>query len=613
MEFSLQPHHDGSELYVPNQLPRLHEKIKLRVRIHSSIGDIAKVLVRRSENGEVFFSQRAKPFPGDNGWSWWETSIEMVNPQVNYRFLIELVGGEAWWLNSVGVSKVEPIDALDFRINTFSEAPQWGRESVMYQIFPDRFAKSSQADTRELPSWAIKKDWDAPVSPTGEDLSTQFFGGDLDGIVEHLDHLESLGVGIIYLTPFFPGQSNHRYDATSFDSVDPLLGGDDALIRLVQAAHARGMKVMGDLTTNHSGSSHEWFRAAYKNPGAIEREFYYFSQGGDKYEAWWGIDTLPKFNWNSKELRRRFIEGPDSVVGKWLREPFLLDGWRIDVANMTGRLEGDDLYHEVAQTIRQTMREINPQALLLGEYTSDAQARMQGDGYHGAMTYHNFTKPLWLWFAGEQINIYPPFPGPGPKRYSGKEFLQAHLHMASAYPWHVRLNNMNALDTHDIPRFRTVSVLGGQQVGAVMQFTLPGIPVLFAGDEFGLEGINGEHSRTPLPWNQEREYDKNMLPLYSELAKIRAEHPTLVTGSIRWLYASNEAVVFAREDDEATILVACSRFGDPNVKLPLDALTDIEQAKRLFGEGDLIEVGSSVMIPAPAKSAAIWRLPPPKH
>jgi alpha-glucosidase len=175
------------------------------------------------------------------------------------------------------------------------------------------------------------------------------------------------------------------------------------------------------------------------------------------------------------------------------------------------------------------------------------------------------------------------------------------------------MNNMNALDTHDIPRFKTVSVLGGQLVGAGLQFTMPGIPVIFAGDEFGLDGNNGEHSRTPIPWNDERVTDKSMMENYKKLSEIRRQNPTLVSGSIRWLYVSDEAVVFAREDESATILVSATRFEDPNIRFSMDALPDVENALNLFGGGEIKVIGASLMLPGKPLSVNIWRLPAPKQ
>ena len=157
--------------------------------------------------------------------------------------------------------------------------PSWALDAVVYQIFPDRFARSAAADGRSLPEWAVPCDWDAPVVGRGPETPYQFYGGDLDGIVDRLDHIESLGANTVYLTPIFPARSNHRYDASSFAHVDPLLGGDEALARLSAAARGRGMRLLGDLTTNHCGSAHPWFLAAAGADDASEREMFYFHNG----------------------------------------------------------------------------------------------------------------------------------------------------------------------------------------------------------------------------------------------------------------------------------------------------------------------------------------------
>jgi alpha-glucosidase len=202
----------------------------------------------------------------------------------------------------------------------------------MYQIFPDRFAKLVD---RPTPAGAKPADWDDPVIGEGPDTLRQYFGGDLDGITAHMDHIASLGVGTIHLTPFFPAESNHRYNASTFGKVDPLLGGDEAMARLTAAAHARGIRLMGDLTTNHIGDTHEWFQAALADPNSPEAKFFFFTDDPHHYDTWWGLKEMPIIDHRSPELRRRFYDGPDSVVAKWLG-PHALDAWRIDVANMTG-------------------------------------------------------------------------------------------------------------------------------------------------------------------------------------------------------------------------------------------------------------------------------------
>jgi alpha-glucosidase len=486
----------------------------------------------------------------------------------------------------------------------------------MYQIFPDRFARSAAADKHKLPSWAISASWGDEVIGSGRGTSEQFFGGDLWGVIEHLDHLKKLGVTLIYLTPIFPGNSNHRYDASSFSQVDPLLGGNKALSALIEESHKRGFKIIGDLTTNHSGDGHEWFKASHNKPGAPETEFYYFSKGNKEYDAWFGVPSLPKFNWKSTELRKRFIEGKTSVVAKWLKAPFGFDGWRIDVANMTGRIRDEDMYAEVAQVVRKTMVSVNPDTVMLGEYTGDAAYEVQGDGWQGAMTYSNFTKPVWRWFHNAKAtgngkdHIKPGFMGPdGKMSGTGRDLVASYNMFIAGFPWHVRLNNMNPLDTHDIPRFKTFAIDGSQKVAAGLQFSFPGIPVIWAGDEFGLDGWNGENSRTPLPWNDERPSDRSMIEVYAALAKLRHENPALIDGSMRWLAADDEAIVFTREHKKQTVLVLATRGKVKELTISADALANLADAQLVYGDATLKVGKKKAHLTAGKLSFAVWRLP----
>ena len=606
---ALWPHHDGSALYVTNQKPALLEKIKLKVRVHLSFGKVKSIQVRFSESGEAFPTPPARLLSTKDGWAWYEATIVMHNPYMNYRWYLEFQDGTSFWLNARGLTDLEQPDIEDFRINTFSSAPSWGNSAVMYQIFPDRFARSEQADKHKKPDWALARNWSDKVIASGPGTSEQFFGGDLHGVIEHLDHLKSLGVTLIYLTPVFPARSNHRYDASSFDMVDPLLGGDKALIELVKAAHKKGFKIIGDLTSNHSGSAHEWFKASYKKPGAKESEFYYFSNKNRDYDSWFGVPSLPKFNWKSQELRKKFITGSKSIVAKWLKPPYGMDGWRIDVATMTGRIREEDMYLEIQKLMRETIQSINPEAIVLGEYTGDAAYQMQGEGWHGAMTYYNFTKPVWRWFYNPQVKATAGFLGIGRTKIDGNEMVKQHLDFAAGFPWHVRLHNMNPLDTHDIPRFKTFAIPGAQRIAAGMQFTFPGMPVIWAGDEFGLDGTNGEESRTPIPWNNERPNDRAMLVHYKAFAKIRKENSALHNGAMRFVYVSAELVAYVRENKKQSILVVASRGSDTNASIPLDSIKGLKQAENIYGGADLVISGKEVKLPGTALSINIWRLP----
>lgn len=542
----------------------------------------------------------------------------MHNPVLRYRFLIETndKGRPGWdWLNAEGLFDRDIPDFQDFRLVSHAPAPDWAGNAVIYQVFPDRFARSTAAAGRDIPEWAIPCGWDERVEADGETVPRQLFGGDLDGITERLSHVEALGATVLYLTPFFPARSNHRYDATTFTQVDPLLGGDAALIRLVAAAHQRGLKVIGDLTANHSGDTHEWFRTALADPHSPEAGFYYFSEDRTAYASWLGVPSLPKFNWGSAELRRRFISGPESVLGHWLRPPFNLDGWRIDVANMTGRHEAHDRHGEIAALIRQGMEAAKPDALLLAESTNDAAADFDGSSWHGAMTYSNFTRPLWQWLSSEAapVNFFGT-PIPAPYRIGATQLVRTYQALSAAFPWRVRMQNMNALDSHDTARAATVMIPDGPRAGLAMMFTMPGIPTLFAGDEFGLEGFNGEESRTPMPWDTPGRILADLRPDIGALSRLRRELPALSEGNLRWLHAGGDALIYIREHQTGCVLVAVARAALVGVEVPRSLVGPPGSPRAhpaLWGFGGLeAQWGPrTVTFSTPGRSAQLWHLP----
>lgn len=601
-----EPHHDGSPLYVSDAAPALGDKVRVRVRVPAGFGPVTAVRTRSNPNHEPRFDLAA-PVATVDGWQWWEAEIEIENLTHGYRFMLTLFDGSSCWLNATGVHAIETLDSADFKILAHPAPPHWAKATVMYQVFPDRFARSAGADKRELPEWAQPAEWADPVTHVGQGTATQFYGGDLAGIEEHLDHLGRLGVTMLYLTPIFPARSNHRYDALSFDTVDPLLGGDAALVSLVSAAHERGLTVIGDLTSNHSGDAHEWFQASHLNPAAPESDFYYWLDAEQRdYAAWLGVASLPKFNWNSAELRSRFIEGPDSVVAKWLRAPFSLDGWRIDVANMTGRHLTDDLNSQVRGIIRQTMVEVNPDTILLGESTNDAASDFQGDAWHGAMTYTNFTRPVWGWLSAKnRESSYFGLPFGTIPSYSGEQLFAAHRQFVHGFPWRVQLSTMNALDTHDTPRFLTHAIDGAQPVAVGLSMTLPGIPVVFAGDEFGLLGDDGEHSRTPIPWDRVAA-SETTIELYSDLIHLRTGHPALNGGGMRWLHVGAEVLVFIRELAEESILVIAAR-SDFDISLPANAFCGIPAP--LYGVATVQRDPARIRLRGPGPSFSASALP----
>ena len=389
------PHHDGSPLHVSDESPTLGATVTVRVR--TSVEDpVAGMWLRTTYDAEPVFVEMRPSTGGPT--TWWEAGLLVHNPVTHYRFLIERTDGTQEWLTGAGLVGHDVPDSGDFRLAAHPAAPDWGRDAVVYQIFPDRFARSAAADEREVPDWALSAGWEDEVAFEGTDPRTpmQLFGGDLDGITEHLDHVEEVGADVVYTTPVFPGESNHRYNATTFTEVDPLLGGDEAYARLSTAVHERGWRILGDLTTNHTGDTHEWFLAAVDEPDGSHRSFYSFADDGT-YACWMGHGTLPKINHANLDVRHAMVEGPSSVVGRWLQPPYDVDGWRIDVANMTGRLADLDVAHEVARAVRATAAALREDAWVIGEHNHDATGDVDGDGWHGTMNYSGFSWPVWSW------------------------------------------------------------------------------------------------------------------------------------------------------------------------------------------------------------------------
>ena len=291
------PHHDGSTTYVPEQTPQLGGTVSVFLRVPRA-SDVTSAWARVVCDGEPELVA-ASVDRQDERDTWLRADLPVVNPVVGYRWLLDGGPNDYQWLNGSGLHGHDVADACDFRLSTYDPPPSWAT-GTMYQIFPDRFAK---AVDRTPPAWAVPAGWDDPVIGEGPDCARQLYGGDLDGVAAHLDHIASLGVSTVYLTPFFPAHSNHRYDASTFRHVDPLLGGDEAFARLADATHARGMRLMGDLTTNHCGDTHEWFRAARADAGSPEAGFFYFDEHPDGYAAWWNLRHMPILNHQSAELQ----------------------------------------------------------------------------------------------------------------------------------------------------------------------------------------------------------------------------------------------------------------------------------------------------------------------
>ncbi len=607
------PHHDGSPLYLPNPPASLGDSFEVRLRAPHTAG-VTRVAVRQVHDGEPFGVPAELAFE-DESAQWWQATLTQWNPVINYRFLTDSGPYGYRWITAAGPVDHDPTDAGDFRSAVGDPGgPRWLDDAVVYQVFPDRFARSGRVDAALLQQaaddWATVMEWDEPAAGFGKARARQLYGGDLYGIAERLDHLVDLGVNVLYLNPFFPAPSNHRYNATSFERVDPILGGDEALAVLVSKAHQRGMRVIGDFTTNHTGSRHEWFVSAQQDLASEEAGYYFFGDAPDDYEGWFGVPSLPKVDHRSTALRRRMITGTTAPVRRYLRKPFELDGWRVDVANMTGRHRENDDNHDVARDFRTAVLTDRPDAYIVGEHFHDFRDDLPGDGWHGVMNYAGFAKPLWTWLTGEwPAEHWLGLPWPQWPRLPGPSVV-ATMREYLAVPWPLLQSSLTLIGSHDTARIRTITgdpALVEVAVGALM--TYPGTPMVWAGDEVGLEGVNGEQGRAPFPWDSPDDWEQDTLRVFRELAQLRRTESTLQVGGLRWLFADEDRIVFLRETAEQAALVCLARGSGSAITLPTSALGCHDGAswQSLYGSGAISSAGGICTIPGSGPAVHILR------
>lgn len=596
-------HHDGSAEYVETDAPALGDTITVRLRVPVSLTP-EHVVLRTVADGEPrMLPARREQATADDVW--WSAQLPIRNPLTHYRWLLS--GGNCGyrWFHAAGHDAHDVTDAFDFSIAAYPASPEWPKRSVVYQIFPDRFAASGR--DYEIPDWAIPRPWSAHPKGRGHGVSQEYFGGDLWGVIDRLDHLQNLGITTLYFTPFFPAGSTHRYDASSFDHVDPLLGGDEALIALTAAAHERGMTVLGDLTLNHSGKHHGWFAAAQQG-AAEEREFYSFDDALEHgYECWFGVPSLPKFRYESEGLRRRLISGPDSVVRRWLEPPYSLDGWRIDVANMTGRQGATELNQEIARLTRNCVREVGEEKVLVAEHFHDAGPDLAGDGWQGTMNYSAFMKPVWAWlhhpeYVGDWLGVPSAIP-----TYDGKAFVDTVRSFSARMPWRSLCASWNILSSHDTARIRTVVGSRERHTAALaLQMTLPGVPMLFAGDELGMEGEWGEDSRRPYPWTDESEWDTSLLQEYRALAELRVTAPALAHGGLRWVHVAEDVIAYLRDSTSERLLIVVARDACTPCQIDVRGF-GITAVSSVFGFGGVLQQ-DVLSVEVPSAGAGIWSI-----
>ena len=457
--------------------------------------------------------------------------------------------------------------------------PDWAKGAAIYQIFPDRFRKAGNPDlTGKLQPYTVHSSWyedvDWAPTPDGEILNNDFFGGNFQGITEKMDYIASLGTTILYLNPISKSFSSHRYDTGDYKTPDPMLGTTEDFSAMCRAAHDRGIKVILDGVYSHTGSNSLYFdkartfggTGAYCTPNSPYYSWYSFQRYPDVYKSWWGFDTLPTVNKMDPAFLRYIIEDEDSVVAHWLR--LGADGFRLDVV--------DELPNEFVLKLKKRIRQIRPDALLIGEVWEDAsnkiaydvRRRYFVDGVLDSCMNYPFRTAILQFVKGMN---------------DGKPFQETVMTIAENYPPQVLACNMNLLGTHDTPRILTALVddfegsrkeaaqrrLSPAQLelarerllmASVLQYTLPGSPSLYYADETGMEGHKDPFNRRTYPWGRE---DAQLLAHYRQLGALRKAQEALRLGDIHFFQAADQKLGFSRIYGGKQVSIYINRSNEP--------------------------------------------------
>lgn len=448
--------------------------------------------------------------------------------------------------------------------------PKDFRGAIYYQIFPDRFYKSALVGaTKKATDFVLhENERDIPVylpDEKGEILNCDFFGGNLRGIREKLPYLASLSVNVIYLNPIFEAYSNHRYDTADYLRIDPLLGTEEDFTALCDEAHALGMKVILDGVFSHTGADSRYFDkknryggGAYHHPTSPYRAWYQFEEYPHKYTSWWGIDTLPATCELCPSYLDFIIEGEDSVIAHWLRAG--ADGFRLDVA--------DELPDEFIARLSRRVKEIKPSAIVIGEVWEDASNKIS----YGVRR---------KYFTGGELDATMNYPfrdgilGFLRGNDSAHDLAHRVMTICENYPKEVIPCLMNSLSTHDTPRILTLlsdaptpdsregrahAHLTEEErerakrklfAALFLQFTLPGSPCIYYGDEAGLEGHEDPFNRRFFPWGDE---DEQILAFTKELARLRSTSDILRLGDTHVTATDDDTLQLTRTLHEKTLL-----------------------------------------------------------
>ena len=424
------------------------------------------------------------------------------------------------------------------------EVPEWAANKVVYQIFPSRFAASQPID-KEL--W-----YKAPIT------SKDNLHGDLRGIIDHLDHIQKLGIDVVYLTPIFKATSSHKYDTIDYFIIDPEFGTNEIFEKLVKEAHQRGIRIMLDAVFNHCGYQHPFWQDVLMHGKESKYYDYFYILDADKpifdgqvldgvpqeipreelnYRTFAYTPTMPKWNTGNPEVREYLLE-----AACFWTEKYHIDGWRLDVSN--------EVPHDFWREFRKRVKDRNPELYILGENWDNSLPWLMGDQFDAVMNYE-FAMPIWKYFRKEKE---------GERIYSEEQFRYAIGRLLTSYPKNVTANLFNLLESHDTERILNRA---GQDVSLVklaylFMFIFPGTPCVYYGGEIGMGG--GEHSnRQCMIWEKEKQ-NRELFEFISRMIELRKKYDSFCSTELQWINSEN-SLALKKEGAKETLYVFMQKEG----------------------------------------------------
>lgn len=528
-----------------NNYSYMVDESTLAIRILTKKNDVEKVELIHGDpyiwkdNQWVIDRNDMKCIASDALFDYWEVKITPPHRRIRYGFFLHsknetLLYTEKGFFKDV-ILNCESYFCFPYvHASEVFDAPDWVKSTNWYQIFPERFANGdSSNDPEDVVPWGQQ-----------EPSQTNFFGGDFEGVIQHLDYLVDLGINGIYFTPIFKAPSNHKYDTIDYFEIDPQFGSKEDLKQLVKACHERGIKIMLDAVFNHSGYHFAPFQDVLEN-GQQSKYANWFHphsfplHGGDapNYEAFAFVAAMPKLNTNNSEVKKYLFE----VAAYWINE-FDIDGWRLDVAN--------EVDHQFWREFRTVVREAKSDIYILGEIWHDSMPWLNGDQFDAVMNYP-FTTNVMNLLAKETI--------------SAQQFMDSMTTVVQSYPKHVMDHTFNLVGSHDTPRVLTLCNEDERRVKLIytLLYTFMGSPCMYYGDEIGLTGDQDPGCRKCMEWDSSKQ-NRDILQHVKKLITLRNTETLLANdGDFQFLNRVEKNIVaFVKHQENKQILVLINPTAD---------------------------------------------------